>query len=336
MLDLNLIPNKLLDVCDFVKTKKGCIMYSSYLKPELKNTLVIRVTLEDFEIDKSFRIPSKVLDVARKLVNAEIELTDSLFIVKNEKSRFANKLLNNDTFVEPNEIEYDSSQTMNIKNMINACDYVSKLDKKPILKGVYLTDTGNIYATDSYSVYYYDNNDLEPAGSGIVIPPDFIRTVSQLIGTEEVTIKFNSQKVIAEKDNIAIESVLYAGEYPNVNRIISNLISNYNLSVNSNTFDEALDYINYIECQNDQKPLVKLERNSIKLSGENQFTSEIDFDVSWTMKLDAAKLQLALKTIGSGSLDCYVLKNHENVGQMLMLTNQDKKESVIILGIISE
>lgn len=337
MLKLDLIPTKLLDVCDFVKAEKGCVMYSTYLKPELKNTLLIKVVLEDFEIAENFRIPSKALEVARKLNNAQIEVNESNFIVKNEKNKFTSKLMICDV-ARYQENEYNCEQIMNVKKMLSACDYVAKLDKKPILKGVYLTNSGNIYASDSFSVYSFRSDSIfDPANAetGISIPTDFIKTVNSLFGTDDITIKFNAQKVAAIKDNITIESILYAGEYPKVENIISGCSRNHEIDIDTNIFNETLEYINYIDYENDKKPLIKIENNKITLFGQNQMSSDIDFDINWLMNIDAERFSTALKTISGNGVSCYTLKK-DNVAQMLMLKNHETNEIVIVLGVMIE
>lgn len=335
MLDLKLIPNKLLDVCDFVKTENGCVMYSSYIKPELKNTMKIKVTLNDFEIPHNFRVASKSLELAKKLENAEIKVTETSFIVKNDKSKFTSKLLQNETFDPNDNVEYTSNQQMNVKKMLNACDYVSKLDKKPILKGICLTSAGNIYATDSFSLYQYCANENAENENGIVVPTDFVKLISSLFGNDDITIKFNDKNVVAEKDNITIESVLYFGEYPNIKKIINTCLGNYIFDINTEIFNQALEYLGYIDYDSDKKPLVKLERNVISLVGQSEFTSEIDFDIDWSMLLDSSKFDSALKTISGSDVSCYALRSN-NKGQMLLLANNQTNERVLILGIFKE
>ena len=335
MLNLELIPSKLLDVCDFVKTEKGCVMYSSYTKPELRKTLLIKATLEDFEIPHSFRVASKSLEIAKKLENAEIKVTESSFVVKNDKSKFTSKLLVNETF-DPNEdVEFTSSQAMNVKKMLNACDYVAKIDKKPVLKGVYLTTNGNIYSTDSFSLYQFYNSDNTNDETGIIIPTDFIKTVNSLFGTEDITIKFNDKKVVAEKDNITIESILYSGVYPNVKQIINACMNNYVFNINTKIFDEVVEYIGFIDYSVDKKPLVKLEKNLISLIGENEFTSEISFDIDWSMNVDSSKFANALKTASGEDVRVCALRK-DNQGQMIMLVNNETNERVLVLGIVKE
>lgn len=334
MLNVELLPKKLLDVCDFEKTETGCILYSTYSKPELKNSILIKVVLDSFEIPNNFRIPAKSLELFRKLDNAELSVTDSSFIVKNNKSRFTSKLLDFESVSYKNDIDFENEQVMNVEKMLKACEYVSKNDKKPVLKGVFLDSNGSIYATDSFSVYKYGTGINNGDVKGISIPVDFIRLVSDLFGNDDVKISFNETKVKATKGNITIESVLWSGQYPPLDKIFLQCLNNSNkaVEINKNDFNEVIKYINYVEYSTDKHSVVKLENNKITLLGDNQLTSELDFDIDYIMTVDAERFEVGLKTIDEEKINSYCLAQNGQ-GKMILFDSNNTDEKVLILGI---
>ena len=173
ILDTSLLPKKLNELNYFKKVEGGVEIYSYAQNINDRNEVIV-IKVDGFEIENEFCVNSKALEMARILNPADITITDKSFIITGKKGKFTSKLISDNFYnLSMNESESTTIAT-DIETLIKASMYVSKIDKKPTLTGVRLDSNSNVYATDSFKAYLYQNGDF--VENGITLPVNFIVT----------------------------------------------------------------------------------------------------------------------------------------------------------------
>lgn len=331
-INIDLLPKKFNEINYFKKTETGCEIYS-YSKDVASRRDVIIVELDGFEIKQDFCVNNKALEMVKALSPADISITDKSFIIRGKKGRFTSKLIT-DNFFNMNIDDDNICVNVDIDILTKASLYVCKNDKKPILTGVRLDSNGNIYATDSFVAYLYSNGEFTT--DGITLPVSFINNIKELNGEDNSNIEILYKKNIAmfQKNNIKILTRLLDGSYPNMTEIFGKKNGAINVKINDEEILDNLNIASNVGLDNDKRIVVSLSQNHLEVRGDNNYTSEIEFnnEDKFKMNVDLNYLRQGFKTIGSG-LNFSVLYDELNKnGKMIFLTKD--KELSLILGII--
>jgi len=328
-INIDLLPKKFNEINYFKKTETGCEIYS-YSKDIANRKDVIIVELDGFEIKQDFCVNNKALEMVKALSPADISITDKSFIIKGKKGRFTSKLIT-DNFFNMNIDDDNISVNVNIDILTKASLYVCKTDKKPILTGVRLDSNGNIYATDSFIAYLYSNGEFTT--DGITLPVPFINNIKELNGEDDSNIEIIYKKNIAmfQKNNIKIITKLLDGSYPNMAGIFSNKNNAVDIKINDEEILESLNIAANVGLNNDKRIVVLLTQNHLEVRGDNNYTSEIEFENNDEFKtnVDLNYLRQGFKTIGSGLKFGVTYDKLNKNGKMVFLT-KDKELSLIL------
>lgn len=328
VLDTNLLPKKLNDINYFKKVEDGCEIYSYASNVAQRNDVVV-VKL-DTQIEKDFCVDSKALEMVRALQPADITITDKSFIIKstNGKGKFTSRLLSEELFdLSSNELLNEINVDMD--KLVKASQYVSKNDKKPILTGVRVDSEGNIYASDSFKAYFHVPHKLST--EGITIPIAFINLTKSLLNDiKDININYNNNILMVENNNIKLYGKLIDGNYPNMEKIISNIQYAKNVEFD---YDELLDRLSIasnVGSDEDKKTIVCLSQNKIEALGDDNYEAEINFDNSneFSVKMQLELLNQALKTINKPILKVLVKDGN---GLMAFAQNEEEKEISLVL-----
>lgn len=332
MLDINLLPKKLNEICLFKKAEKGCTLYSFGEKFDEREVVII-CRLEDFDIQKSFAVSSSALEMAKKIQANDVKVTDKSFIAKGLKGKYASRLLE----CEPPIVHLpkDKSMPLDIKYLSKASNYVGA-GENLILKGVYCDNAGNITATDSFKAYNYEGNlDVEEHKS-VVITTEFIKVISENFGLEKCKARFDNQTIVVAKDNIAIVGTLFKGDYPNMEKIFLNAKNGYKVSsIDGNQLLECLNNSKGCETQ-DKIVLAKLTKNHFNASGDNEYDCDIDMPLENDSEilLNGNNLSKAINTLKEyDNIDMDILFDRDGKkAAMVLFESDNSQEKVLVLG----
>lgn len=333
MFDLNQLPKKLYDVCDFRPCEDGgCILYNYNVKPEDREAYII-VRLADFEIPHAFKVNSKAIEATIKLSDPTLEITlnEKEYIAKSTKGKYKVSFLGIENFAPINlQNTHELNITLNYLN--KACEYVAVKSNRPVLRGVHIDSNGNVVASDSYRVYCHRVGEL--ASSGVTLPTEFIKAIKTLANDEEtITIKYNDRQATASVGNVEIVSALYEGEFPNLQKVVDKVLDSETKTINRNALNEALDYARFII--NDNKDLdnnVIFKNNKLRLLGQSEFETDfsIGLDGEDYLCLNVSNLISGIKSFENETIDCNFTGN-ENCKTLVSF--RYGTEIVILMGI---
>ncbi|UMZ75188.1 DNA polymerase III subunit beta [Natranaerofaba carboxydovora] len=187
------------------------------------------------EIVESIVLPSKFIDIIRKLPEEQIELAidnDNFSVdIKSGKAHFEVKGLDPNEY--PSLPEISSEKTFSIpqnilKEMINQTSFaVSKDETKPAFTGILLRfeeEKLDMIATDSFRLAWKEGkiiNDNEIEGEYIV-PFKALTQISRIIDDDESHIKLfiSDNYIICEKEDVKLFSKLIDEKFPNLEQVI--------------------------------------------------------------------------------------------------------------------
>lgn len=330
ILDTSLLPKKLNELNYFKKVEGGVEIYSYAQNINDRNEVIV-IKVDGFEIENEFCVNSKALEMARILNPADITITDKSFIIKGKKGKFTSKLISDNFYnLSMNESESTTIAT-DIETLIKASMYVSKIDKKPTLTGVRLDANSNVYATDSFKAYLYQNGDF--VENGITLPVNFIRTIKDLINENNIKIIYNRNIAMIENNNFKIYTKLIDGNYPNMASIFSRGVNASRVQIDKDEIVDRLNIASNVGVNDEKKIVVALSRNQIEVLGNNNFVSEISFENqnAYTLKLQLELLDLGFKTIENDFTFGVVYNEQSKTGTMLFMKGEN--ETVLLLGI---
>jgi len=333
-LDINLLPKKLNDVNYFKKVEGGCEIYSYNSKFQLRNEVVV-VSLPGCEIENDFCIDNKAIEMLKLLKPEEINITDKSFIIKSSKGKYTGKLINENLFQLSKE-NLDSYTNVNLDNLNKACNFTAKTDKKPQLAGVRVDNNGNIIATDSFTLYTYNNNHNEYTVDGFTLPVSFIQIVKSLTNETELNVYNNQNIAMVKIDNVKIYTNLISGAYPDVRKLLdTNQIEKIENTDNQEII-EKVDIASKLTSNVDDNRTIYIEFSFNKLAayGDDTFETDINFDcgIENHIRVSNILLMQALKSI-NGDYDFKIRYDANRKGTMLYLTNEN--ELCLVLGIRS-
>lgn len=328
ILDTSLLPNKLNDINYFKKLKDGCEIYSYAGKVTTRNEVIV-IKL-DTQIEKDFCVDSKAIEMVRALQPADITITDKSFIIKstNGKGKFTSRLLSEGLFdLSSNELLREIN--VDIDKLVKASQYVSKNDKKPVLTGVRVDSEGNIYSSDSFKAYFHIPHSL--SNDGITIPVAFINLTKTLLNDiKDINIYYNNNILMVENGNIKLYGRLIEGNYPNMEKIISNIQYAKEVEVDVEELLDRLNIAQNVGSDEDKKTTICLSQNKIEALGDDNYEAEIKFDNQneFCAKMQLESLSQALKNVNKPSLRFLV---KDGIGLMAFVLNEEEKEISLVL-----
>lgn len=236
----------------------------------------------------SFCISGKYLiEIIKKIDQGEVEflqVDESNVVIKTQKSSFKLKVWDSSEFVDINYVvQKDEINIPNetFKEILDQTLYaVSTDDKKTLLKGVQFLSKDNVLsicATDAYrlsrKVIEIDTN----KEFDIIIPGQSLKELLKIIETTESDIKLYisdyNNKALFILDNIAFQTRLIEGVYPDISKLI---IDNFNLEIpfNKNELLIASDRISILSTKekndNTYINLTLRKDNIVEISSRNE------------------------------------------------------------------
>lgn len=329
ILDINLLPKKLNEINYFKKIDDGCEIYSYNERLEQRNEVIV-VKLP-MEIENDFCVDSKAIEMIKRLNPAEISITNKNFIIKSSKGKFTSRLLSESLF-DLSQMDYANSIIVDFDKLLKASGYVSKNEKKPVLCGVTVCDNGDIYATDSFKAYCYEGSELK-AQNGITLPINFINLIKNTFNKlEKINIMYNNNIALVEENNIKIYSRLIDGNYPNMEKIFSNIVNARLVNFDIDELRDRIEIASNIGVGSEMRTIIKLTTNKIEAMGNDNYEASIKFenDCNFETKLQLEIFDQALKTMDKPNIKI-AYNNEQQMGIMVFITNEDESEISLIL-----
>ena len=264
--------------------------------------LVIICELSNARFDMPFAIDNKGLDLIKKFENPNLELDGRRLIVKEGKKKFTI-----DTFTyELPQFDLTSMQKCDVDLDIlkTARKFTSKKDTRPVLTSVNLVENGNIYASDSFSLYRYEKVDSidDFQLKSINIPNTFIDVLDKNNNdNSNIELMFNSKCVLVVNNNIKYISRLVVGNFPNVNRLINEQKSQH-LEMDLNELKENISFANNVGASKDNNASIvcRLRNNTLKCYGACEFETEFEsakFNENYEFSIVIELVQLLLSSV---------------------------------------
>lgn len=183
----------------------------------------------------SIVLPSKILDIIRKLPENELELTvdkENLLInIRSGNAQFELNGLNPEEYPSIPKISSDKTFSIpqnNLKTMISQTNFaISRDETKPAFTGILMSFNDNnldMVATDSFRLAWkkgniINNNNIE---GDYIVPAKVLSQISKIIGDEEkdLTLFISNEYIIFETEKIRIFSKLINEKFPNLEQVI--------------------------------------------------------------------------------------------------------------------
>ena len=246
--------------------------------------------LSDVNFTTPFAIDSKAFDLIKKFNTPELELKDNQLIVKEGKRKFTTQTLN---FELP---QYDLNEMLScnvdLEILKRARKFTSNnMMNRPILTSVNLKENGNIYATDSYTLYRYEKvKEDDTTFKGINIPNTFIDLLDKNITDEKTNLKihFNSKCILVKKDNITFIGRLIVGDFPNIKSTLECYCPDY-FNCDYEELKDNILFANNVGASKDNNAniICRFRNNNLKCYGASEYETEIesitksgDFEIS--------------------------------------------------------
>lgn len=280
----NNLKNFLFTVTDTTLTilsSDGMLSMEAVIELNSPNSIVIN------SIPGSIQIPADILVNAIKKLKTEVitlDLVDeTILYLTDENTNFKLKVVAGNEYPSI-DMDTSSKQPIQIK-MSDFCELYSatyfataKKGSKELFCGINIAarnDKLTFVATDSYRLARkyipLNGNHL----FSITVPLKALTVVSHINNFDDISMFIENNKVLFKIGTYTISSKLYAGEFPNIDRIIPTNIA-YKLSVNSKEFIDAIDTILIIQnskvkvsCQTDGK--IEVSTNNPSTGYSNTF-----------------------------------------------------------------
>lgn len=336
MLNYDLLPKKLNDICYFKNTMSGTVFFSFSEKVEQQNLIII-AKLDDKYFDRDFAVSKSTIEMLYKLQAEEIKLTDKSFIIKGPKGKYTSKLIDID--LPAYHIPKENKVITNIKYLNKAAEFTSNESANPILMGVYCDTNAVISATDSFKAYYYKNLELEPTekAASVIIPTNFIKCAYENFGEVELAAHFDDQTIAVAKDNIIVLGTLFKGNYPNLERLFSTTGKDVCVkNVDHHQLNECLNLSKNCSHNEIKDIIAKLSDNKFSASGDNEYESIINFDTQTKCYLSGKKLADALRNLDNEYSNWFIQENKDNKQANMVLIVPETtgyEEKILLLGI---
>lgn len=290
ILDINKLPKKFNEFNYFEKNENGvgCTLYSY----SIKSNMIIVCELDNFEIENSFCVDNKALEMLKVLSPIDEIVVNKNFIIKSKKGSYKAKLIENNMFRKPT-MNFQYGFKADLSRLKIASKFCAKTDKKPILTGVNVNSNGDINATDSFVAYRYVNG--ENVGVEIVsitIPSDFIDFISKITNENTINIDFNNNICMIQIDNIKYINNLLEGNYPNLSRIFESKYSASLFEFNINELKEKVEIAKNVGANKDMPIYITIANDTFIANGNNDFSGELNvvnndrFEYTFTISLD--------------------------------------------------
>lgn len=336
MLDINLLPKKLNEICYFKNTASGTVFFSFSEKIEQQNLIII-AKLDQKYFNRDFAVSKSTIEMLYKLQAEDIKLTDKSFIIKGAKGKYTSKLI--DVNLPAYHIPNDNKVITNIKYLNKAAEFTANENANPILMGVYCDTNAVISATDSFKAYYYKNLNLKPAEktASVVIPTNFIKCAYENFGEAELFAHFDDQTIAVAKDNVIVLGTLYKGDYPNMEKLFSTTGKDvYVKDVDHHQLNECLNLSKNCSQSEIKDIIAKLSDNKFSASGDNEYEADIYFNTQIKCYLSGKKLADALRNIDNEYSNWYIQENKDTNQAYLVLIVPETtgyEEKILLLGI---
>lgn len=186
------------------------------------------VIVAKYECDDDFVLDAKSFDMLKK-ISGPIKIIDNTISFNKYKCQNQDVKLPNLNF---GNIIY--SNTYDSSVLKEAIRYVGKRD---VFQGVLFNDNGDIFATDSFALYFKRN--IGEHTRYWSVPTQFIK----LLPDSEVKLNFTDTMVMFECDDYKLYNRLYNSKIPSIERICDTFKSNYEI-----VFDIKPE-LTYLPCQ---------------------------------------------------------------------------------------
>lgn len=256
------------------------------------NIFIITPTKIDPELE--FCLDKKMMETFLKFDSPKLKLGKTLQVQENQIK--VNLKLTETPLVIPT-MEVTSTTYVEVSDLITACNYSAKTDKKPVLTGVFI-GRNYIGATDSFSGYF---KEIE-SNANITLPVEFISLLSGADGEIEISSNKNNAKM--QVGDSTVIGRLLDGEYP----ALENIASYQTKTETKNIEFNVKEFLKLISFASDEKDFVILSNNKFKIDGLIPFEAELkDFDLDREMIFAVSYLKTVLKDLKTEKATfCYV------------------------------
>lgn len=239
----------------------------------------------DLKVNENVTMSAKTFNSIKPILfdNGTLEVKGNTVIIKNDKSKI--KISNTETLVESLDRQSPIYKVNLPTNALStACNFVSTREDHLFMNGVMITNTGVIYATDSFKAYRYKEENSEAESDTFSVPTEFIKSLPKV---ESLELGFTKTAVMYEDQEYYIVSSLYSGTAPKMDNIfdqarthwlvfdkptVSNLLGLYYVTLKLEQTRAQLTY-NDLEA-NSQEVELKIGSNIVE-------AFEIDFQAEF-------------------------------------------------------
>lgn len=237
--------------------------------------LITICKLSDVNFETPFAIDNKSLDLIKKLNKPNLEYSDNQLIIKDGKNKFKVKTFSAE--IPSLDTKNLTKCNVNLSILKKARKFTSSKETRPVLTSVCLKDNGNIYATDSFTMYAFESQNNVEEKTSINIPNVFIDMLESKSDNDEIEIMFNSNCLLAIRDNITYISRLISGDFPNLSRILLSYKPNY-IKFDFKEFVDKINFSKNIGCDKDNEGYIvcRFQNERLTCYGANIYETEFD------------------------------------------------------------
>ena len=243
------------------------------------NNDVMIVYKEDFPFDIDCVIDDngyKLLKVLPELNT--IEISGGTVLV-NKKTKIAIFNANMPDFAER---ETDHQVNISSVNLANAFKFIGDNLSKPILKGIFVGETGTIVATDSFKMYIYDNGE----SNGIVLSPELVKAL--IDANSDFVLKYNDRFAYAEFESYIVYGRLLQGNFPHVFGLFTPSGNIY--SFDYEKLKKSLEIGSLTKAR-----VVEINDKKITFAGEvNSYIDDTDLEIKINLSFNSLKTALSV------------------------------------------
>ena len=329
MLEVKKLPKKINEINYFKQQENGCLLYSL---SEKKN-ITILCRLENFEIENDFCIDDKTLNMIKLLAPIDsIKFEDNKIIVKSKKGNYRAKLIEKPLPII--ETDYENKVEVKVKTLNSAKNFLADEKSVLALSGIRINSCGDVVATDRFTAFRnlnLENLESRENASYIIVPKDFVDFINKEFGeNEKITLFFDNNKCMVNKDNLTYISRLIAGNYPNVDHIFNNL-NGEELEIDFADLKEKANLAKEVGFGNDNLILYTFENGNLSVNGENDYQTKLIGNVNVIEHTFTLSLENLYKIINS--VECEALKLYYNSANRPIFTKENGNE-ILVLPVI--
>lgn len=221
--------------------------------------------------------------------------------------------------------DFPSVFDVNLSKIKQASKFSSKFNERPILTGVFISETGCVVSTDSFKVYCYNANGVE-IGRGVIITPEFVKELCKY-DNEDCEMFFNNQVAsIKVNDRTTITGRLITGTFPVIDSLLD-ISSKKPLLFDQEKFSEILKLGELLKGDNHR---VVFNKETVSISdfeqSGNEVVEELEANIEEPLCLSFENIKNIVNVLGK-NYDAYI----ETSVRPIVFTNNAKDTICVIM-----